>query len=129
MLLLAACGSKEVKPVSPESKLAQEAFQLAETLREAYISKDKAAFAENATADGYAELTGTLRYFDKADLTFTPTWVEIRDAKVSLTVSWKGTWTIGGKTVDQRGLAIFTLEGQPLKLARIQRENPFGQPE
>ena len=129
LLLFVSCGKKEVKPVSPESKLAQEAFQVAETLKEAYINKDKAALEENTTAEGYKELIGSIRYFDKADITFTPTWVEIKDSKVSLTVSWKGTWTVGGKAIEERGLAIFILEGQPLKLATVQRENPFNQPE
>jgi hypothetical protein len=129
LLLLVSCGKKEVKPVSQESKLAQEAFQLAETLKKAYINKDKAVLEENTTADGYKELVGAIRYFDKADLTFTPTWIEIKDSTVSLTVSWKGTWTVGGKMIEERGLAVFILEGQPLKLARVQRENPFSQPE
>jgi|WetSurMetagenome_2_1015567.scaffolds.fasta_scaffold170083_2 hypothetical protein len=129
LLLLVSCGKKEVKPVSPESKIAQEAFQLAEKLKEAYINKDKAALEENTTTDSYKELTAAIRYFDKADLTFTPTWVEIKDSAVSLTVSWKGTWTVGGKMIEERGLAIFILEGQPLKLAQVKRENPFSQPE
>jgi hypothetical protein len=129
LLILVSCGKKEIKPVSPESKLAQEAFQLAETLKEAYVNKDKAALEENTTAEGYKELIGTVRYFDKADLTFTPTWLEIKDLTVSLTVSWKGTWTAGRKIIEERGLAVFILEGQPLKLVRVQRENPFSQPQ
>jgi len=129
LLLLISCSSKEVKPVSPESKLAQEAFQVAEKLKEAYISKDKAALEENSTVDGYQALIKGIRYFDKAEITFTPTWVEINDLTVSLTVSWKGTWTIGERMLEERGLAIFILEGQPLKLARVQRESPFSQPE
>jgi hypothetical protein len=129
LLLFVSCGNKEVKPVSPDSKLAQESFQLAEKLREAYINKDKAVLEENSTANGYKELVRAVRYFDKADLTFTPTWVEIKESTVSLTVSWKGTWTVGGRMNEERGLAIFVLEGQPLKLVMVQRENPFSQPE
>ena len=129
LLLLVSCGKKEVKPVSPESKLAKEAFRIAETLKQAYINKDKAALEENSTPDGYKELIGTIRYFDRADITFTPTWVDIKDSTVSLTISWKGTWTVGGKATEERGLAIFILEGQPLKLTSVQRENPFSQPE
>jgi hypothetical protein len=129
LLLLVSCGKKEVKPVSPEARLAQEAFHVAEALKEAYVNKDKAALEENTTPDGYKALTGAIRYFDKADLTFTPTWIEIKDSTVSLTVSWKGTWTVGGKMIENRGLAIFILEGEPLKLAQVQRESPFSQPE
>ena len=129
VLLLVSCSKKEVKPVSQESKLAKEAFRLAETLKEAYINKDKAALEEHSTAEGYQELIGAIRYFDTADITFTPIWVDIKDSTVSLTISWKGTWTVGGKATEERGLAIFVLEGQPLKLASVQRDNPFSQPE
>jgi hypothetical protein len=127
--LLMSCGKKEVKPVSQESKLAQEAFELAETLKNAYMKKDRETFADNCTNDGYRELIGVIKQFDKAELTFTPTWVEIKDSSVYLSVSWKGIWTIGTKSREERGLGVFVLEGKPLKLARIQRENPFRQPD
>ena len=48
----------------------------------------------SSTKDGYKELIGAIKTFDTAELTFTPTWVEIEDSKVSLSVSWKGTWIV-----------------------------------
>ena len=129
MLFLVACGKKEVKPVSQESKLAQEAFQLAETLKNAYVKNDRGTLEESSTNDGYRELIGVMKKFDKAELTFTSTWVEIKDSSVYLSVSWKGVWTVGTKSREERGLAIFVFEGTPLKLARVQRDNPFRQPE
>jgi hypothetical protein len=128
-LLLASCGKKEVKPVSQESKLAQEAFALAETLKNAYLRNNLGSLEENSTIDGYRELIRAIKAFDSAELTFTPTWVEIGDSVVYLTVSWKGIWTVRGKSTEERGLAIFVLEGRPLKLAQVQRSNPFRQPE
>ncbi len=128
-LLLMSCGGKEVKPVSPEAKLVQEAFSLAETLKEAYAENDRSTLETNSTKDGYKELIGALKAFDRVELTFTPTWVEIRDTSVYLTISWKGTWLVKGKVTEERGQAIFVLEGKPLKLAQIQRSNPFKQPE
>jgi hypothetical protein len=128
-MLLLSCGKKEVKPVSQESKLAQEAFQLAETLRQAYIKSNRSTLESNSTYDGYRELIGAIKKFDNAELTFTSTWVEIKDSSVYLSVSWKGVWTVGTKSSEERGLAIFVLEGTPLKLARVQRDNPFRQPE
>jgi hypothetical protein len=128
-LLLMSCGGKEVKPVSPEAKLVQEAFSLAETLKMAYTENDRSTLETNSTKDGYKELVGALKAFDRVELTFTPTWVEIRDTSVYLTISWKGTWQVKGKEIEERGQAIFALEGQPLKLAQIQRANPFKQPE
>ena len=129
MLFLVSCGKKEVKPVSQESKLAQEAFQLAETLRQAYVKNNRSTLEDNSTSDGYRELIGVMKKFDNAELTFTSTWVEIKDSSVYLSVSWKGVWTVGTKSREERGLAIFVLEGSPLKLAKVQRDNPFRQPE
>lgn len=129
VLLMISCGKKEVKPVSQESKLAQEAFQLAETLKQAYIHNNRSTLEDNSTTDGYRELIGAMKKFDKVELTFTSTWVEIKDSSVYLSVSWKGVWTVGSKSSEERGLAIFVFEGSPLKLVRVQRDNPFRQPE
>jgi len=128
-LFLASCGKKEIKPVSQEAKLAQEAFALAETLKNSYLRNNLGSLEENSTKEGYRELIRAIKAFDSAELTFTPTWVEIGDSVVYLTVSWKGIWTVRGKSTEERGLAIFVLEGRPLKLAQVQRSNPFRQPE
>jgi hypothetical protein len=129
ILLLVSCGKGEVKRVSQESKIAQEAFELADTIRNAYIKDDRETLEKNSTKDGYKELLNVIKTFDTADLTFTPTWVEIEDSKVSLTVSWKGTWIVRGKKTEESGVAIFLLEESPLKLEKVLRENPFRQPE
>lgn len=129
LLLLSACGGKEAKKVSPESLLAQEAFELAETLKSAYVEKDRARLEVHSTENGYRELISSMKSFDSAELTFTPTWVEIQDATVHLTVSWKGTWAMKGQNTEERGMAVFVFEGKPLKLAQVQRANPFRQPE
>jgi len=130
LFLLFACGGdKEAKKVSPESLLAQEAFELAETLKSDYVSRDRAGLEKNATESGYKELLGSMKSFDSAELSFTPTWVEMQDSTVRLTVSWKGTWSMKGKTTEERGIAVFVLEGTPLKLSQVQRANPFRQPE
>jgi hypothetical protein len=129
-LFLVSCGGKkEVKQSSPEAKLSQEAFALADTLKNAYEKMDRETLKENSTEDGYADIGGEMKPFQSAELTFTPTWVEIRGSKVYLTISWIGSWTVKGKVSEERGVAIFVLEGKPLRLARIQRSNPFAQPE
>ena len=126
---LISCGKKEVKPASPESKITQEAFSLIETIRNAYINNDRETLERSSTKDGYRELIGAIKNFDKSELAFTPTWVAIKDSVVSVNVSWKGTWISGGKRTEDRGLAVFVLEGSPLKLTQVQRDNPFRQPE
>lgn len=128
-LLLISCGKDEVKQVSQESKTAQEAFKVADILRNAYIHNDRVALEENSTKDGYRELINAIKSFETVDLTFTPRWVEIQDSEVHLTLSWKGRWSVRGKSTEERGVAIFVLEGKPFKLAKVLRENPFRQPE
>lgn len=127
--LLTSCGKGEVKKVSQESKIAQEAFGLAETIKNAYIKDDRETLERSSTKDGYRELIGAIKSFDSAELTFTPTWIEIEDSLVYLNVSWMGTWAVRGRITEDRGMAVFVFEGRPLKLAQIQRSNPFRQPE
>ncbi|MDQ7786953.1 MAG: hypothetical protein RDU01_05045 [Thermodesulfovibrionales bacterium] len=129
LLFPVGCGKKEVKPAPQESKTTQEAFELAEAIKKAYEEKDKSSLEENTTADGYRELISAIKSFDRAELAFTPTWVEIKDSSVSLNISWKGAWTVRGTVTNESGLAVFVLEGSPLKLSKILRENPFRQPE
>jgi hypothetical protein len=127
--LIASCGKKEVKQVSQESKTSLEAFEVADTIKRAYLRNDRSTIEENTTPEGYRQLISGMKSFDSAELTLSPTWVEIRDAQVKLSVSWKGTWIYREKVTEESGLAVFVFEGSPLKLAGIQRENPFSQPE
>jgi len=129
ILLIASCGKKEVKKVSPESKIAHEVFGIAETIRNAYVKNERATLERNSTKEGYRELIGAMKSFDSVELTFTPRWVDIEDSVIYLNVSWKGTWVVSGKKTEERGMAIFVLEGKPPKLARVLRANPFKQPE
>jgi len=129
IIFFASCGKGEVKKVSVESKIAQEAFRLAEVIRDSYIKNDRITLQKNSTKDGYRELIGAIKSFDSAELVFTPRWVEIEDSTVYLHISWNGTWIVKGKRNEERGVAIFVLEESPLKLAQVIRENPFRQPE
>ena len=70
LLFPVGCGKKEVKPVTQESKTAQEAFELAATIKKAYEEKDKSALEEHTTAEGYRELISAIKGFDSAELTF-----------------------------------------------------------
>jgi hypothetical protein len=130
LALTHACGGKKaVKPVSPESKLSQEAFSIAEALRTAYVKKDFSAIKEISTEAGYQTIIDSIKQFDSVELTFAPKWVEIDKSTVELNVAWKGTWTVGGEIFAERGMAVFLLEGTPLKLSKVLRGNPFKYPE
>jgi hypothetical protein len=129
LFVLVSCGKKDVKEVSEESRIAQEAMQLAETIKQAYLDDDRKTLEKNTTHDGYRELIGEIKSFESAELEFTPTWVEIDDTVVKLTVSWKGTWVASDVTKEDRGIGVFVMEGQPLKVAKVLRASPFRQPE
>lgn len=126
---LLSCGGKEVKKVTDESKTAQEAIALAEEIKEAYLKRDLAVIERNTTKEGYRELLGAIKRFDKAELTFSSKWVEIEKTAVSMKIAWSGKWVVGEQTAEERGTAIFIFEGSPLKLSRVLRANPFRQPE
>jgi hypothetical protein len=129
VFLSASCGKKEVKPVSEDSKIAQEAFRLAEVIKDAYIKNDRSTIEKNSAKDGYREIIEARKNFDSAEITFTFRWVEIEGSTVNLHVAWNGTWIVKGQRTEDRGLAVFVMEGKPLKLAKVLRENPFRQPE
>lgn len=128
--ILSACGGKkEVKQVSMESKIAQEAVSVMESIRELYVKKSLPPIVERATQEAYKEIIDSIKHFDSAELTFTPRYVEIDQTKVYLNIAWKGTWSIGKETFRERGMAVFLLEGRPLRLSKILRGNPFKYPE
>ena len=102
---------------------------LADVIKDAYIKNDLSTLEKNTTKDSYKDIIEARKYFDSTDLSFTPHWVEIDGATVNLQVSWKGTWTVKGKSIEDRGLAVFVMEGRPLKLAKVLRDNPFRKPE
>lgn len=129
VLLLTSCGKQEVKKTSDESNVAQEAFRLAEVIKYAYIKNDRSTLEKNSTKDGFREVIEARKSFDSAELTFTPRWVEIEGSSVNLHLSWNGIWTVKGKRFEDRGLAVFVMEGRTLKLAKVLRANPFKQPE
>lgn len=126
--LLSAC-EKEVKRQSEDSFLALEAFDLTEAIRRAYVERDFNTVASYCTEAGYREIEKDIKRFDRAELEFTPRWVGIEDDVVRLKVSWKARWALKDRVTEERGLAVFQLEGRPLKLSRVLRDSPFKYPD
>jgi hypothetical protein len=127
--MLVSCGKKEVKKVSQESKITQEAFHLAETIKDAYTVKDTITLKKNSTDEGYRDITANSRGYDRVEFSFKPRWVEIDKNQVQVNISWKSTWVISGNSMEERGMAVFVMEGVPLKVSKIIRGNPFIAPE
>ncbi|MEC4686658.1 MAG: hypothetical protein VST71_13135 [Nitrospirota bacterium] len=131
LLFLPSCsGKKEVKEaLTGDAAIAEEAISLAESIKEAYLKKDKAALKTLCTRNGYLVLIGSMRNFDSAEVEFTPRRVDIENNRVMLYMEWEGKWFLNGKEFPEKGLAVFELKGSPLKLNDILRANPFRQPE
>ena len=128
-VMLVSCGKKEVKPVSQESKITLEAFALAETIKNAFIVKDNITLKKTSTESGYKDITANARAYDSVEITFTPRWVDMENNKLDVNISWRSKWTVSGKSSAERGMAVFVMEGTPLKVSRILRSNPFVMPQ
>jgi hypothetical protein len=129
ILLLFSCGKKEVKPESRESKTAQEAFAVAETIKDAFINNDLETIRKNTMGSGFSQVAAYRKDAKSVELTFTPRWVEIeKEGQVTLNIQWKSRWITSDKTLEDRGMTVFMLEGNPLRLSRIVRANPFEYP-
>ncbi len=124
-LILVSCGKKEVKQVSQESKITLEGFALTETIKNAFIKNDRITLQKNSTESGYKDITANKKAFDSVELSFAPKWVDIENNKIQVTIAWKSTWIYSGKSAEGRGMAVFVMEGTPLRVSRILRANPF----
>lgn len=129
VLMVVACGKKEVKKQSEDSKTASEAVSVVESLREAYVAANPRQVEAYTTKEGYRTIISNLKRFDSAELEFSPAWVEIDGSQVSVNVSWKGKWRRGERTFEERGMAVFVLTGRPLKVDNVLRASPFVYPD
>lgn len=129
VLMVVACGKKEVKKESEDSKTATEAISVIQSLREAYVANNPKLIEGYATREGYRTIVSNLKRFDSAELEFNPVWIEIEGSQVSANVSWKGRWRRGEKSFEERGMAIFVLTGRPLKVDNVLRTSPFVHPD
>ncbi len=124
-LLSVSCSKKEVKQVSQESKMSLEAFTLAETVKNAFIRNDRGVLQNNSTEEGFKDITANTQVYDSVDITMTPRWVEIEAEHLLVNIAWKSTWIVSGRRTEERGMAVFKMQGKPLKIAKILRGNPF----
>lgn len=130
ILILFACGSKkQPKQPSFEYLYTNDAFRVVDEIRIAYQKKDNELIRKNVTETAYREIITSIRPFDKAELEFNPVLVELSSDGIRLYVSWNGKWSYLGKETEERGLASFLLKGNPPKVDKIIRGNPFRYPD
>ncbi|MBF0590459.1 MAG: hypothetical protein HQL02_00070 [Nitrospirae bacterium] len=129
LLVLLSCSKDEVKITPNESKITTSAIEVIEQIRQLYQQHDKSALKELSTPEGYLGYLSATKDFDTASLTFTPKRVDVMDSTIEVNVAWKGTWKNGDNESNEKGLCIFVLTRQPIKLMQIRRENPFNYPQ
>lgn len=130
VIFLIACGGKKAKKeTSQEYLYTTQAFKVVDEIRLAYQNRDNEGLKKHFSDRGYREIIASIKPFDKAELEFTPVLVEIEGENTRLYVSWNGKWNYLGKDYEERGLASFLLKGNPPKVDKIIRGNPFRFPE
>lgn len=117
------CSSKEKVKPSDDSQLTTEALNNIDTLKTAYEGKDWDAFRSRLAP--VLAINSKEPSFEKAELSFSPRMVDINNSDVMVSLNWMGEWVIRGKERRDRGVAVFVFEGTPLKLSRIEGDNPF----
>jgi hypothetical protein len=125
-LIFPGCAKEEVKP-SADSLLTTEAIDTINALRKAYQEKNGSLLRDRSGPLVAEYITGELS-FDEVALAITPRIVKIKASTVVVNTSWHGEWVIQAKTVKNRGIADLVLEGSPMKLIRIDGDNPFRTP-
>ncbi|WP_028845630.1 hypothetical protein [Thermodesulfovibrio thiophilus] len=127
--LLSCGGKKQVKPPSEEYSYTQEAFKAVDEMRKAYQNKDNYGIRKYCSESAYREIITSIKPFDKAELEFEPVLGEMESDGYKLYISWNGKWKYLNKETEERGLAIFLIKGNPPKIERIIRGNPFKYPD
>jgi len=127
--LFSCGGKKQVKPPSEEYSYTQEAFKAVDEMRKAYQNKDNYGIRTYCSESAYREIITSIKPFDKAELEFEPVLGEMESDGYKLYISWNGKWTYLNKETEERGLAIFLMKGNPPKIERIIRGNPFKYPD
>jgi cell division septation protein DedD len=122
--LLLGCSTRdEVKPTE-DSLLTQEAMESIRVIKTAYQEKNRDVLINKLDEVMASEVTAGL-FFEQVEISITPWIVKIKDSRVIINIDWQGVWNIGGKETKSRGIADFVFEGSPLKLIRVDGDDPF----
>ncbi len=123
LIILFSCSKDEIKRPSQEAIIAKEAMDIVNSIKDAYMANDDEKLKQLINSE---QVFQSISLSERpASLEFLFRWVDIFDSKVDVYVSWKGLWKKGPEEVEQKGFALFVLEGKPFKLKKILRENPF----
>jgi hypothetical protein len=124
-LIFSGCGGKDKIKPSDDSRLAMEAFDSIYIIKAAYQDRNSSALKKRLAPELAESILNNL-LFEKAELSFTPKIVRIKDSSVIVDLNWQGTWRISKEEkLKRRGTANLELEKETMKLLRIDGDNPF----
>ncbi len=122
------CGGKDKVKPSADSILTKEALYSINAIKTAYQEKEQ-DILQTHLGPTLAENILKELSFEKAELSFTPRMVKINASTVMVNINWQGIWVIKHNNIKNRGVAVFVFEGSPMKLIRIDGNNPFHTPD
>ena len=129
LALAAGCSKKQIKPVPEGAAYFNKANNIVQALGSGYAAKNAPAIKAVSTDKGFNEIVPNFGRFDSAHITFATKWINVGNKNVIVNVAWKGVWTKNGKKDSQQGMAVFELEGHPLKFNSVLTGNPFIYPQ
>lgn len=129
-LSVVSCGGKKKKTKHEpmESKIAKDAIDTVNSLKNAYESIDTNMARRLTTSKGFDQYKKSLKAFQNVELSFTTKWVDIDRHVIKVYMAWDGTWTASGYNTSETGLAVFVMKGSPPVIDEVLRANPFAQP-
>ena len=128
VLLLTGCGKDKVKP-SEDYLLSQKIFESLNTIREAYLSKNRSSL-RNRVEESLSDSIINALTFKKSELMFNQKLIRITSDTVKVSASWQGTWWLSDdREFKNRGIADLIFQRETFKLSGITGDNPFILPE
>ncbi len=126
-LIFLGCGGKDKVKPSADSILTTESLNSINIIKTAYQERDGSILQSRLDPVLAKDILKEL-IFEKAELSFTPRMVRINNSTVMVNLNWQGTWVIKDNSIRNRGVTVFVFEGSPMKLMRIDGDNPFHTP-
>ena len=127
LLIASGCAGKDKIKQSADSVTAQNALSAVDLIKDAYLKKDEGVLREKLEPALSDKVINELS-FDKAELSFTPRMIKIKDSSVMVHVNWQGEWTVNGRTLKDRGVSALVFKKDTMKLSQIDGDKIFHVP-
>ncbi len=125
LFTLPSCAKKKLTPTPFEARIGNTSVSVMQEFKDAYEDRDISEMRRLSTSDGFRQISVLMKDFDIAELDLNPKWLDIKDKEILLYMSWKGKWIKNNDTTNERGLALFILKRDSMRLDQVMRSSPF----